>query len=255
MWSISSPQYKILPQSPSLLCAVRRTCAHGSLGSEEVAVALSLHPRKTNPGQKLLGWRSGRGTEAAQKEEWQRDRSCWDGGVAVDLGFQQDIGKSRPNRFRGWATPQTEAGPLLLWVLMGYSHSILAWKGWGMSHCIESCLFLMDHLRLSFPMAPFRCCASPWRTIIPFSLPPPVCHLRGGTCTAPWHPGVPPTGCIVPQPYKIRWSKLAWVFFSLWFSPSTKELFLSSLLFTWWQPWWVYRVRWALSVCSDATGR
>lgn len=74
-------------------------------------------------------------------EQWQWDRDSSRSLANPDLAGSGAEPPLRPQP-RGRAPPAVG--------LMGSSHSIPASKGWSMSPCIEFCLFLMDHHRLSF---------------------------------------------------------------------------------------------------------
>lgn len=148
-----------------------------------------------------------------------------------------------------------KAWPLLPWVLVGYSHSVCASKGWSLTIALNS-VFLMDHHCLSFLLTHF----GNW--VLHLEEPSFLCVCLLLFVTSEVVPallpdiqGFLPQGTAESQPCKIKWSKLVWGFPPpLWLSASTEELSLSSLIFTQWQPWWVYRIRRALSMCGDSMG-
>lgn len=117
-------------------------------------------------GHELLGWRSGSGPE-------------------IPAGIWQ---------IQTWPCPgaepylRPEAQPLLPWVLVGSSHSIRASKRWSWTIALNSvCFWWVITVSPSYWLSLGIGCFT-WRTILPL-----VYHLWG-SCTAPWHPGVSPTG-------------------------------------------------------------
>lgn len=116
-------------------------------------------------------------------EEWQWAWDCC-----------RNLASPNLTMFWGWATSHTQG---LAPPAMGFDGLFslnLCFQGLKLNHCIEFCLFLMDHHCLFFLLAHF----GNW-----------VLHLVGPsflcvclllfvtsevTCPAPWHPGIPPTG-------------------------------------------------------------
>lgn len=157
--------------------------------------------------------------------------------------------------FWGWATSHTQGLAPPAMGFGGLFSLSLCFQGLKLNHCIEFCVSDGSPLSLLPTDSLWELGASPWRTIIPLCLPPPVCHLWGGSCPAPWHPGIPPTGHSRISALQNQVIKAGLgISPPLWLSASTEELSLSSLIFTQWQPWWVYRIRRALSMCGDSMG-
>lgn len=105
-----------------------------------------------------------------------------------------------------------KAWPLLPWVLMGYSHSVCASKGWSLTIALNS-VFLMDHHCLSFLLTHF----GNW--VLHLEEPSFLCVCLLLFVTSEVVPallpdiqGFLPQGTAESQPCKIKWSKLVWGF-------------------------------------------